>query len=127
MAVAASTSSLAGREARLMKPTSTALRPMVEEVERVAGDGTVVLDTPGVEATLLNVVLALRRDGYDVRVPPARQLSFTREQFMPATWDRSVWIGLAGRRPPGPGWQARGSVLDPYGDEVTIYTRPGPD
>jgi hypothetical protein len=124
-AVAASTASLAHRRVPLLLAPSAAYRPMVEEVERVAG-GTIVLDTPGPEGTLVNLVLALRRDGYDVRVPPARQLSFTREQFMPTTWDTSVWVGLAGRRPPGPGWHVVGTVIDPYGDEVAIHARPGP-
>lgn len=125
LAVAASTASLARRDVRLMPPPARVLQPMVAEVERV-GDGTIVLDTPGVEATLLHLVLALRRDGYDVRVPPYRQVSFTREQFMPATWDTSVWVGLAGRRPPGTGWYEVATVLDPYGDEVVIHARPGP-
>jgi hypothetical protein len=88
--------------------------------------GTTVVDTPGHEGPLLYIVLALSKQGVDVRVPPGRQLSFTREQRQRAHWDTEVWVALADRRPPGRGWSAATMATDPAGEGVTIYTRPGP-
>ncbi len=109
-------------------PTLPRNRGYDDVASAVAGvaEGTTVVDVPGPEGALLLIVTALAKDGYDVRVPPARQLSFTREQYAPTRWDTSVWVGLAGRRPRGGGWRAVDTARDPTGREVTIYRRPGP-
>ena len=104
-------------------------QPCVRRRHRRGGGGRGGHDRrrrPGAEAPLLRIVTALAKDGHDVRVPPARQLSFTREQYAPTRWDTSVWVGLAGRRPRGGGWRAVDTARDPAGREVTIYSRPGP-
>ncbi len=124
VAALVSTSLLVERPAPTL-PHNPAYDDIAAAVAGVA-EGTTLLDIPGNEAALLVVVTALTEDGYDVRVPPARQLSFTREQYAPATWDTSVWVGLGGRRPPGTGWAAADTAVDAGGNQVTIYTRPGP-
>lgn len=123
-AAAASTIALVQRPAPILlrNPGYDSLTAAVEGV----AEGTIVLDTPGLEGPLLRVTLAMTKDGYDVRVPAARQFSFTRAQWADPTWDMSVWIALADRRPPGEGWTAAATATDPWGAGVTIYTRPGP-